>query len=135
MSYILVINVLKSLSVEIGKLGLIKFRPGLYVYVGSAKKNFSSRIKRHLAKNKKKFWHVDYLLAKKNTIVKKVYFTKRKNECQLARGLVKFPYIKNFGSSDCKCSSHLFYIGKEDKKFYNFLKNNHLNLWRESSWN
>ena len=56
MSYILVISVLKSLSVEIGKLGLIKFRPGLYVYVGSAKKNFSSRIKRHLAKNKKKFW-------------------------------------------------------------------------------
>ena len=133
MSYILVIRVLKFLSVKIGKLGLIKFRPDLYVYVGSAKRNFSSRIKRHLAKNKKKFWHIDYLLAKKNTIVEKVYFTKRKNEYQLARGLVKFPYIKNFGSSDCKCSSHLFYIEKRNKIFYDFLKNNYLNLWRKSS--
>ncbi len=133
MSYILVIRVLKFLSVKIGKLGLIKFRPGLYVYVGSAKRNFSSRIKRHLAKNKKKFWHIDYLLTKKNTIVEKIYFTKRKNECQLARGLVKFPCIKNFGSSDCKCSSHLFYIEKRNKIFYDFLKNNYLNLWRKSS--
>ena len=130
MSYILVINVLRFLSVKVGRLGLIKFKPGLYVYIGSAKRNFLSRIRRHLAKNKRRFWHIDYLLTQKEARVERVYFTKRRDEYQLTRGLMGFPYIKDFGSSDCRSSSHLFYIEKRNRRFYDFLKDNYLTLWK-----
>jgi len=116
--YILKINVKKPLSLKIGKLGKINFKKGTYVYVGSAQKNFEQRIKRHLSRNKKKFWHIDYLLENKNVEVTGVFYKKagKQEECLLAREISKknLP-IEKFGCSDCNCQSHLFFI----KKFYN----------------
>ena len=115
-SYILLIFVKKNFEEKIGKLGKVKFKKGFYAYVGSAfgrTVNLENRIARHLRKNKKKFWHIDYLLSSQNVKIKKVYvFPSRKIECYLAKNLLKFSegFIKNFGSSDCKCISHLLYF-------------------------
>ena len=113
-SYILVLRVPASKEVEIGKLGKICFEKGLYAYVGSAMSGLQARIKRHLKREKKSHWHVDYLVACSDIIDVVVFETKAKCECEIASKLsARFPGIRKFGSSDCKCSSHLFYLGQE----------------------
>jgi len=115
--YCLLIKVLESKEILIGKLGKIKFERGNYVYVGSAQKNLEKRIERHFKKKKKKYWHIDYLLEDKKVRIEKVIifpFEGKNKECELARKLLKKgEAIENFGSSDCKCKSHLIKIWKK----------------------
>ena len=109
-TYVLLIEVKKSKVIKIGALDKINFQKGFYAYVGSALNNLEKRIKRHLSQKKKTFWHIDYLLKKAK--IKEVYHKESnwKEECQIAGNLAKkFPSIKNFGCSDCRCPSHLFF--------------------------
>lgn len=103
----------RNREIEIGKLGRMSFEKGFYLYVGSAQNGIEQRAKRHLRKRKKKFWHIDYLLSNSSAQVKEVWIKEgKKRECELARKLKKrgFKVIKGFGSSDCRCNGHLFYI-------------------------
>jgi len=121
-AYCLLINVEKDIKIKIGKLGRLNFEKGNYVYVGSALNNLDKRIERHLRDEKKKHWHIDYLLLNKNTKVEKIAYkeSNKKEECEIARNIAKFGVpIKNFGSSDCKCESHLFKIDKKVKWYVN----------------
>ncbi len=112
MTYILLIFLPSEIESMIGKLGELKFKRGYYVYVGSARKNFEHRIRRHLSKKKKLFWHIDYLLSDGRASVKKVFYVDSDIEHALAKVFEKeFEVVKKFGSSDCKCSGHLFYVG------------------------
>ena len=61
-SYQLLIKVTKDIDLKVGKLGRFIFPVGSYVYTGSAKTNIDKRIERHLSKEKKLHWHIDYLL-------------------------------------------------------------------------
>ena len=118
-SYILLAKLDKESSLNVGKLGVMSFNKGYYAYVGSALNGLEQRINRHLRKNKKIFWHIDYLLRK--AIIKNIFYKKspRKEECKFAKELEKhFKIIKDFGATDCKCKSHLFY-----SKSYLKLKN------------
>jgi len=74
--YILLINVGKNLRLKIGSLGMINFVNGKYAYVGSAQNNLEKRVERHMSKNKKKFWHIDYLLGNKFTKNQSIYIKK-----------------------------------------------------------
>jgi Uri superfamily endonuclease len=115
--YILVLNISKNLQAKIGFLGKIKFDKGNYVYVGSAQNNLEKRIARHTSKNKKKFWHIDYLLDSEFTKVINVFYKKSRKieECKIADKLGKTEIlIPNFGCSDCNCKSHLFRIKNLD---------------------
>lgn len=87
-SYCLIINIKKDTEIKIGrKLGIINFKKGCYVYVGSAMNCLESRVKRHLSDNKKKHWHIDYLLLNKNSEIEKVYTKEsgEKLECEIAK--------------------------------------------------
>lgn len=109
-SYILLIELSRDMEIQIGKLGRMEFRKGFYAYVGSAMNNLEKRIERHIRKEKRLFWHIDYLLE--NARVKEVIYTEssKREECRLAKNLGKyFTSIQNFGSSDCECKSHLFF--------------------------
>jgi Uri superfamily endonuclease len=119
-SYILVILLNKDNEIIIGALGIIKFKKGFYFYVGSAMGNYGSstllnRVKRHISNkdDKRIHWHIDYLLNNIHTIITKIYLIPsiENLECYIAQELSKIctGYITNFGSSDCKCISHLFY--------------------------
>jgi len=115
-SYILLIEVKKNLKLSIGSLGEITFPKGIYAYVGSAMNSLEARIKRHLRKDKKLFWHIDYLLNNKNVKVIKVFYkeSKKKEECKIAKIVSRYGEpIKGFGCSDCKCSAHLFKLRGE----------------------
>jgi Uri superfamily endonuclease len=115
--YVLIISVDRDIQVNVGALGIFKFEKGLYAYVGSAQNYLEKRVKRHLGKNKKKFWHIDYLLDGSWTKVLRVYHKNagRPEECKIAEELNKKGVpIPGFGSSDCKCESHLFKIQDYD---------------------
>lgn len=108
-SYFLYIFLSKKKRIRIGKLGILNFKKGNYIYVGSALNNLEKRIARHKRNKKKLHWHIDYLLKHANIKRVKRFYSNKKIECKLARKIKGIP-IKNFGCSDCKCISHLFYI-------------------------
>ena len=123
--YTLIIFLSREICVNVGKLGQQKFPKGYYTYTGSALGKGSSslrrRISRHLQKEKRNFWHIDFLLANENATVKAVVAaeTNEKLECNLNRyikgkGGAKI-LVKRFGASDCRenCESHLLYFGEE----------------------
>ncbi|PPD58502.1 GIY-YIG nuclease family protein [Dehalogenimonas etheniformans] len=82
---------------------------GFYMYVGSAMNNLEARVKRHLSKSKKQHWHIDFLLDRAR--IKAVFLaqTEAKQECQLAGQFARLKSAHNFGCSDCRCYSHLFF--------------------------
>jgi Uri superfamily endonuclease len=112
--YVLVIRVEADTDVNVGALGRLTFRKGLYAYVGSAQNNLEQRLKRHLRKGKRRFWHVDYLLDDEAAKVVKVFQRQanKAEECKIAEVISeRGAPIEGFGSSDCSCRSHLFRIG------------------------
>ncbi|MDH7478188.1 MAG: GIY-YIG nuclease family protein [Candidatus Bathyarchaeota archaeon] len=117
--YVLIIKVNKNINVNVGALGKVNFDKGIYAYVGSAKKGLSKRIERHFRKNKPKFWHIDYLLSNSNVNVLKVFTMQESfSECEVAKHVSEMGVpLRSFGSSDCKCMSHLFKIRE-----YEFLR-------------
>lgn len=112
--YLLILMLNTKQRILVGKLEKKEFEPGIYLYIGSARNGLLGRIARHLRKEKKIFWHIDYFLQKvkiKEIWVRNGYF----DECQVlseAKNSLKsscFP-LKKFGSSDCRCPSHLIYL-------------------------
>jgi Uri superfamily endonuclease len=116
--YVLIIRVAENISVNVGALGKTVFPKGLYAYVGSAQTNLEQRVKRHLRSEKRKFWHIDYLLDNPTTKIVKVFFKEasKAEECKTAKAIgEKSKPVAGFGCSDCNCRSHLFQI--ENYKF------------------
>jgi Uri superfamily endonuclease len=118
--YVLIIQVIEDTDINVGALGKLSFKKGLYAYVGSAQNNLEYRIKRHLRKKKPKFWHVDYLLDNAAAKIVNTYFKKAKksDECKTAAAIrKKGKPITGFGCSDCNCNSHLFQIANHSLPF------------------
>ena len=115
--YVLQISIDKNINVSIGALGSKIFQKGLYIYVGSAQNNLEKRVKRHIKKTKRKFWHIDYLLGNRHARVMKVFYKEagKLEECRVAeRAWELAAPVSDFGSSDCACKSHLFRIETHD---------------------
>jgi Uri superfamily endonuclease len=109
--YVLLIQLSKDISIIVGAKGKIRFAKGLYAYVGSAQNGLETRIKRHLGKKKRKFWHIDYLLNNATSKVVKTFYKQaaRTDECTTAKEISQQgEAVIGFGCSDCKCRSHLF---------------------------
>jgi len=101
-------------DIEIGKLGRFQFKAGYYVYTGSAMNGLESRIARHKRKQKRRHWHIDYLLEYAEIIDIVTYPTIEKLECYFNNQILlkqncQIP-VKGFGSSDCNCITHLLYF-------------------------
>lgn len=108
--YLLVIALERDTDITVGALGNIPFKKGFYLYVGSAKNGLEQRISRHLREKKKKHWHIDYLLEYGEIVDVKARVGASQDECALAKRVSEFTNtVKGFGSSDCRCSGHLFY--------------------------
>ncbi|KPV47333.1 MULTISPECIES: DUF123 domain-containing protein [Acidiplasma] len=103
--YALGINVIPG-NYRIGAIGEYHIS-GNYFYVGSAINGLYQRVCRHLNKNKKKHWHIDYL----NFDVRIIVAARTENHQKESEicNYIKSDYIKNFGSTDTGNKSHLFY--------------------------
>jgi len=112
--YHLLIQLLQPQKITIGKLGLFQFPAGYYVYTGSAMNGLEARIARHQRKEKKLHWHIDYLLQYGKIIDVFRHITKARLECEYNRQIMNLPeaqiIVLKFGSSDCKCDTHLVYF-------------------------
>lgn len=120
--YTLIISLSKDLDLNIGRIGLRDFPKGYYTYTGSAmgkgKAPLKKRILRHVRKEKRRHWHIDYLLASQSTHVIAVVAaqTNKRLECAVNQqlketGKATTP-VRGFGASDCKenCTSHLLFF-------------------------
>ncbi len=112
--YVLIIRVNSEVRAHVGRLGYLVFESGIYAYVGSAKRGFNGRISRHLRSGKKLFWHIDYLLSSEAVLIEEIWVSEKAEECELAgdlvsSGIFRF-YRAKFGSSDCRCPSHLLRV-------------------------
>ena len=120
--YTLLLFLSKEVTVTIGRLGKQRFPMGYYTYTGSAlgkgASSLKHRIARHLRKEKRRFWHIDYLLADENVSIEAfiVAETNEKMECKSNQYLKSIMgakvQVKGFGASDCRknCKSHLLYF-------------------------
>jgi sugar fermentation stimulation protein A len=115
-SYILLIKLPEEQKIATGRLKTVRFPPGFYAYVGSAMGGLEARINRHLRVDKKPHWHIDYLLQKASIYDILVIESQDRTECSIAKALsTVFDSITGFGSTDCRCRSHLFFAAREMK--------------------
>jgi len=148
-TYALVMALKSDAAIAVGRLGCsggtggeseITFPAGYYVYFGSARAGLSARVGRHLKREKRSHWHIDYLVQSAKVMEvwyvvagEEVEWGERKKEvewrerkevkgaggvrkkeclwCQVARGMPQGQtLIPGFGSSDCRCPAHLVYF-------------------------
>jgi len=115
--YCLVLRLRRSRWVASGKLGHCRLAAGWYVYVGSAKRNLTARLTRHLRHEKRVHWHVDYLRAVARVAQIWVWPWTDGGECRTNAWIQALPGAvvpwTGFGSSDCGCASHLTAFAEE----------------------
>ncbi|MFQ5979542.1 MAG: DUF123 domain-containing protein [Candidatus Heimdallarchaeota archaeon] len=115
-TYVILLRMARFRSLHIGKLGIFNFKPGSYLYVGSAQGKTSTslgyRLARHESPTKLQRWHIDYLLGVSEVLAFHLIISSKRMECFIAKRLsISIPrQYKGFGASDCrqKCGTHLF---------------------------
>ncbi len=115
--YVLIIQFSRDADLNVGKLGNLHFNKGLYAYVGSAQTALEKRIERHRRREKRFFWHIDYLLRRVDAKIVKVFFKSaaKSEECIIARKIAMHGRaVVGLGCSDCRCKSHLFRVEDYD---------------------
>jgi Uri superfamily endonuclease len=108
--YLILVELTEAAEIQVRSGRRFRLETGFYGYVGSALSGLEKRIARHLGNRKKLYWHIDYLLHRAVVRMAISAETSRKEECFIAHALSqRLPVIPGFGSSDCRCPSHLFF--------------------------
>jgi len=114
-TYLLLLRLEEDREIIIGRLGNLLFPRGYYLYIGSARGpgGLQARLGRHCRRGKHPRWHIDYLRGHVNLIEIWAVESEERLECLWAQQLAQLPParpIPHFGSSDCRCPSHLFHF-------------------------
>jgi Uri superfamily endonuclease len=118
--YTLVLRLDEAKDIEVGALGTIHFEKGYFAYTGSARgPGGLKRVDRHKevmsGVNVCRKWHIDYLLPHTSLVDVVVTHTSADLECQIAAKIgSQLPAVPKFGSTDCRCLSHLHYSNNLD---------------------
>jgi len=118
--YSIVLKLLRDRQIEPGRLGLVSFPKGYYVYTGRDARNVQARIQRHMKKEKRVRWHIDYVTSDEfvRFVEAVLHRTSAVRECDINRKILSMPGARivalGFGASDCRhrCESHLVYFKK-----------------------
>jgi Uri superfamily endonuclease len=112
-TYALILLSRSEEDIQVGRLGRLQVKPGFYVYVGSAfgPGGVIARVSHHMNISSHPRWHIDYLRAV--TLIQGIWYT-FDSVCRehqwaetLARSRKASTPLRGFGSSDCRCKSHL----------------------------
>ena len=115
--YVIFMYISRDLNLRIGSLGAAVIQKGYYIYIGSAKGpgGLRARIERHLRKQKRIHWHIDYLTSTSECNIYAIVYalTNKDLESVLSAKLLKEkkcfnPTIRGFGCSDKTSYTHLF---------------------------
>lgn len=122
-TYALVLKLNREAVITVGRLTTFAFPAGYYLYIGSALGGLFYRVERHIRGGKKLHWHIDYL--KRAGSVAEIWYlvSGERLECDWYRAAADMPgagvLVDGFGSSGCKCRSHLVYF-KSKPSFEDF---------------
>jgi len=112
-TYVLVFQLTARTQVKT-KYGYTVLQPGTYAYVGSAfgPGGIRARVGRHLRREKRVRWHIDWITTKDTfKPVEILVFEGERVETQVSEVLAgRFEAVPGFGASDCREESHLFII-------------------------
>ncbi len=111
-TYLLEFSLSREITFKVKSGRVYTLPQGLYIYVGSAfgPGGIPSRLFRHLRRDKKRHWHLDFVTTSSYfTPLKVLVIPGLRVECQVASLVTPLCLpISSFGSSDCRCPSHLF---------------------------
>ena len=116
-TYVLILKNSREITISAGTKTLHAL-PGYYTYCGSAfgSGGIYSRVSRHLKPFKKHRWHIDYI-RRFMSITSVFALASDKNMEHIWAKTFKdnggAVHSKGFGSSDCKCETHLHYFINE----------------------
>ncbi|MDA1258122.1 MAG: GIY-YIG nuclease family protein [Chloroflexi bacterium] len=109
--YALVFRLDRTVRVRPGRLGMIDLTAGRYLYMGSALSGLAPRLARHLRRRKKRHWHIDALTCAVGPSQLWWSVSDARLECDWTAIALTDPSasipVLGFGSSDCRCASHL----------------------------
>jgi Uri superfamily endonuclease len=116
-TYALLLMLQAPIELRVGRLGRIHFEPQFYVYFGSAfgPGGLRARIAHHLHPARRAHWHIDYLRQVAEVVGAWYTYDAMRLECTWAnaapmlRGASQVP---RFGSSDCRCQTHLLAVNR-----------------------
>jgi Uri superfamily endonuclease len=103
-------------TLVVGSLGEMELQPGRYAYVGSAMGpgGLRARIGHHRERSPRPHWHVDYLRRDCRPVAVRVAPGTERREHRWADTLAQHPEsvvpLEGFGSSDCRCVTHLYHF-------------------------
>ncbi|CAB1080186.1 hypothetical protein D1AOALGA4SA_7874 [Olavius algarvensis Delta 1 endosymbiont] len=123
-TYTLVFRSSVEKPIKIGKLGTLFVKSGYYAYVGSAfgPGGLKARINHHVNRSSRPHWHLDYLRPALSVCEIWYTYDQARREHQWAtihsqaRNVVQ--PLPGFGSSDCRCLSHLFFYRSKPSGTY-----------------
>ncbi|PLX68594.1 MAG: DUF123 domain-containing protein [Denitrovibrio sp.] len=125
--YVLFLRCTRERIIRVGSIGELRTKAGIYAYVGSAYGGggIKSRLGRHLKTAKKCRWHIDYI--RRFMSFHSAWYTLESADIEhkIAEEFIRMDTeipMKGFGSSDCKCHSHLFFMEKLPIPFFKHLK-------------
>ena len=108
-AYVLFLELPRPACVSVGALANLDFPAASYAYVGSAMGGLSRRVRRYARPVTRPRWHIDYLLTYTRNVTLLTAVSRERIECSIAMALAgSLPSVPRFGSSDCRCESHLF---------------------------
>ncbi len=111
-TYALLLALQAPAELQIGRLGRIRFDSPFYLYFGSAfgPGGLKARIRHHLQPARRVHWHIDYLRHKADILGVWYSPDRARLECTWANAALahrSVSPVSRFGSSDCRCQSHL----------------------------
>ena len=114
-TYTLILTSSVEMPVIVGKLGTINLQRGIYAYIGSAfgPGGLKARIEHHLTYSSRPHWHIDYL--RPILALCEIWYTydqiRREHQWVQLHAQTRGAHtpLPGFGSSDCRCRSHLFF--------------------------
>jgi Uri superfamily endonuclease len=118
-TYALILSSSNKRQIAVGKLGTLQLKPGFYIYIGSAfgPGGLKARIAHHCKRPARPRWHLDYLGSFLDLVEIWYTYDPVHREHQWAQTLsatkgATVP-LAGFGSSDCRCKSHLFFFNSK----------------------
>jgi Uri superfamily endonuclease len=117
-TYALLFRLQQPLTLTVGRLGTVVLPAADLVYVGSAlgPGGLEARLARHGRRDKRPYWHIDYLTLRVQPVLWRLEGGRERRECRWVRELLALPGawtpVPGFGNGDCRegCPAHLIAV-------------------------